>query len=695
MKTIPLLRFFFPFAAGIYLSDIFASRAPEILIPALYVFFLLLLLLVITYRKLHAYSLRWVGGLITYLIMMNLAIIVSTYTYASFYHNHYSTYSSPEQFLAKISDYAIQKKKSYRITAEIISVKDSNGWHPVSGKILVYIEKDSTKKCPEPNDIITFCANPQFIGNTGNPGNFNYQKYMFRRGITQRAYIKSEQWEKHSRQSTFGLYLFAQDIRHRMLTKLKQQGISGDEYAVASAILLGYDDYLEPELRKNYSGSGAMHILCVSGLHVGIIFAIATLLLSFLVKLKNGKKIRAIIILLIIWIFAFITGLSPSVTRAACMFSFVSIGMIFSRETPIYNTLIASAFFILLIKPLFLFEIGFQLSYAAVLGIVSIQPVMADLWKTNYKSVKYFRDLILVSLAAQAGTFALSVYYFHQFPNYFLLTNVLVIPMSFIVMICGIVSLGAMWIPFIGIYMVKLLAFTIKALNTIVGGIEDLPFSVSRNLYINTGELILLMLFLTFIIFWMNKKSPRMLLSSAVLFCLLLMSVAMRQINVNKQFHLMVYNTPGYFSADIVKGKTASNLSDAALIKNPSVDLYLSGTRVVQGVSRIKIDTSSLKALKEENSKMCILNAGNRKIIIYGRGKAKPSDTCDIAIICHDAQERLLDISQRIKAGIYVLDGSNKPWRIRRWLEEAEEHKIPVHDLSQMGAYKAPLSARE
>ena len=211
-------------------------------------------------------------------------------------------------------------------------------------------------------------------------------------------------------------------------------GVEGKQLKVASALLLGYRENLDKELVKSYASAGAMHVLAVSGLHVGILYLLLTRIFSFLKKVKkvkNGKFILTILIVSFLWFYAIMTGLSASVMRATTMFSFIVIGNeLLNRKTSIYNTLAVSAIILMIINPFIVYQVGFQLSYVAVVGIVYLQPKLNRLFYSRYKLVRGVWAITCVSLAAQIATFPLSLHYFHQFSTYFFISNLIVIPAS-------------------------------------------------------------------------------------------------------------------------------------------------------------------------------------------------------------------------------------------------------------------------
>ncbi|TYA81458.1 ComEC/Rec2 family competence protein, partial [Seonamhaeicola marinus] len=198
---------------------------------------------------------------------------------------------------------------------------------------------------------------------------------------------------------------------------------------IINALFLGQRQNIDRAIYTNYTNAGAIHILAVSGLHVGIIFLILNFLFKPIERLKKGYLIKTIFLLTTLWGFAVIAGLSASVTRAVTMFSIVAIAVNLKRPTNVYNTLAISIFVILLFKPLFIFDVGFQLSFLAVFAIVAIEPMLNKLWKPKNKLLKIYWQTLTVTISAQFGIIPISLFYFHQFPGLFFISNLVIIPL--------------------------------------------------------------------------------------------------------------------------------------------------------------------------------------------------------------------------------------------------------------------------
>ena len=306
---------------------------------------------------------------------------------------------------------------------EIVAIKDSNEWHHPKGKMILYFEKDSASVSSlSYGDYFYVYGKPNRVKAPSNPGEFDYKRFLERKGIYHQLYLASDRWIEIDKQKENPIYRFALNCRAYLLDILQEKGLKGAEYAVASAILLGYSDKIDAKLLQEYSGAGAMHILCVSGLHVGIVYVVFSMLLFFLGKTDRSRFLKSMLLILLIWSYAVLTGLSPSVMRASAMFSLVAIGQNMRRDTNIFNTLSASAFILMLIDPLIILNLGFQLSYSAVLGIVLLQPPIYRIFTIKSKILDKIWTIIAVSIAAQIGTLPITLYYFHQFPNYFFLS---------------------------------------------------------------------------------------------------------------------------------------------------------------------------------------------------------------------------------------------------------------------------------
>lgn len=423
------------------------------------------------------FKFRWVFGVGISLLLFVFAYFLSDQNEKQKVFDHLDNTAF---FRVELVSAPIEKANSYLCQVSVIQTFDSLTWKPSSGKAIVYLQKDSAASKLLFGDRVIMRAKFNSPEKALNPDGFDFAAYLHRQGIVATSYVSSENWQLNDKSSDFSIRREADKCRKYLLHIYRKFNIENDEFAVLSALTLGYSDALEPDLRTSYSATGAMHILSVSGMHVGIVYVVLAFVLSFLNKNQRQKVYKTLIITLFLWLYAFLTGLSPSVVRAALMLSFVSVATCFERKSQIYNTLFMSAFFMLVYNPNFLYDVGFQLSYAAVLSIVFFQPIIGKLYLAKNRYSKFCWDLFSVSLAAQLGTVPFTLYYFQQFPNYFILTNFVAIPLSTIVIYLAILLFVVSFLPYISTFVSFLLKWSLWLLNFMIVWIQHLPYSVSH-----------------------------------------------------------------------------------------------------------------------------------------------------------------------------------------------------------------------
>ncbi len=457
-------------------------------------------------------------------------------------------------------------RNSYKTTLRARAVYANGMLHHTSGEFLMYVSK-ATEIDLHKGDRILLTRAPRPVEGPKNPEEFDYRQYLFNHGITHQVYLKDPSQaiiiETGFEQSIFDYFDYS---RQWLITKLQEALNDDDSFGVSMALILGQKEFLSPQIRSAYSGTGAMHVLAVSGLHVGIIYLILMAGLKWIGKSQISRLLRLILIIAGLWSYAIITGLSPSVMRAATMFSAVAIAQNIGRNTNIYNTLAAAALILLCVNPYLLLEVGFQLSFLAVLGIVLIQP--------HIYSLAIFKPLILdklwqltsVSIAAQIATFPLGILYFHQFPNYFLLSNFIVIPAAFVILTLGIVLMISSILPPVFEVLGNLLNTVVYALNFSVKTIESLPHALTSGLYISHLETFVIYFTLAFGIAFIYHRQIHFVL--AILFCgvVFLTSYSWRLYQHRSTPLVAVNHISGNMSFSFMDGTQNIFVADSALL---------------------------------------------------------------------------------------------------------------------------------
>jgi competence protein ComEC len=708
LNHIPLLRLLLPFVGGI-IATTYLNPNLFHLISA----FSISLILYITFlsiKKLNAnFKLRWVFGLLLYL---NLALAGASLTALKYYQSTTNTNvlnTSDEQLIiGEVTEAPQVKEKTVKAILTIKGLKQSEQWVESEGKVILYLQTDSLAKTLTIGDIVSFEPKLENVPPPKNPNEFDFRKYLSYHLIHQQAFLRSNNWKLVQKSPQESIVKIAHNIRKYFIETLRNKGLEEKELAVASALILGYKDDIDAQLKSAYSSAGAMHVLAVSGLHVGIIFLIFSKLLLFLEKWKWGRITKGIILILILWSYALITGLSPSVMRAATMFSFVVTAKTLDRNSSFFNTLAASAFALLIYNPLLIMEVGFQLSYLAVIGIVIIQPWVNNWFYTKWWLPRKIWEITAVSIAAQIATFPLGLLYFHQFPNYFLLSNLIVIPLALAILCLGIAVLCFAYIPIIGDYLALGLNYLVKFLNYSVTTIDALPYSLSENIKFTIADAWLIYIATTFFILLVAyRKFKYMLVASILIIAFLLINLNFK-ITSHQQKKLIIYNIPQYSAINFIDGNDNILVSDIKLTKNRSKMLFHTQNNWINnGVNNEKIvrldhlikkhQLSNLYRISNTNlfNKRNYFQFYNYKIaVIDNQFKASQSSSkidIDLIILTKNTKLSIKDILNIYNTKQIVIDASNSTYNRERLSNEAELLNVNYWDITTNGAFEVEL----
>ncbi|MCB9363412.1 MAG: ComEC/Rec2 family competence protein [Flavobacteriales bacterium] len=706
LAQIPLIRFIIPFILGIVIAIYFPSQPlwTNYSLAILFVTYTSLLLI----KKINSsYKFKWVFGVLIYLLFLNLGVSITqqkSNRLKPFLINN----TNNQVMIGEVISPPIINEKTVKTTIALKGLKTSDHWSSSTGNVIVFVQKDSLAKTLKYGDYISFSPKLENVPEPKNPNEFDYKKYLSFHLIHQQSYLKSSNWSVIDNAHNNNLFNFANQLRTKLISILEENGLQGNELGVASALVLGYKNNIDAQLKNAYSGAGAMHILAVSGLHVGIIFMVFNYVLQFLDKIKYGFILKAIIILLLMWTYAFITGLSPSVLRASTMFSFVVLAKTIKRNSNFFNTLAASAFVLLIYNPLYIMDVGFQLSYIAVIGIVIIQPWLSNFYIPKNKIVTYFWDLTTVSVAAQIATFPLGLYYFHQFPNYFFISNLIVIPFAVIILYLGLTLFVVSFIPYIGAFAAFLLNKSIWLLNIIINTINELPYSVSENVRFTFEHTIIIYLVIALIIVLFITRKLKFLIVCQVLIIGFLVDVGFNTIDQAKQKKILIYNIPNYSAINFIDGKDNILLSDIKLYSNKSKLMYhLKNNWIAEGVKNEKVvDLDKLKKahllsniyrISNQNlfTKLNYFQYYNTKIAIIDENQHsvpvnKPLDI-DLLIWTKNNKSSLSETLKSYRFKQLIIDSSNSNFTNEKLTKEAKELNINYWSVNHQGAYAFQL----
>ncbi len=613
-------------------------------------------------------------GLSSLLMMISIGTLTVNFHDEKNASNHYTNQISIENNTFKSITFKIKDvlKSGKFYNKYIIDLLDIDG-SKVRGKSLLNIQKDSLLTTLKVDDVLMGKMVFNNLDHSLNPNQFDYKTYLEKRYIYHQLFTSNQSLLKinSKTQSLFGI---ANNIREYVNSKLKSYDFNPDELAVINALLLGQRQDISDSVYKSYINAGAVHILAVSGLHVGILLIILSLALKPIESLKHGKLIKTILLITFLWCFALITGLSASVTRAVTMFSIVTIAINLKRPTNIYNTLAISMFVILLFKPMFLFDVGFQLSYLAVFSIVIVDPIIYKKWKPKSRIVDFYWHTFTVTLSAQLGIIPISLYYFHQFPSLFFISNLVIIPFLGLILGLGILVI-------VLAILNALPQFAANVYGRIIGLMNDFIIWVSRQesfllkdiafslLYVLASYLVIIHL-IKLIKKW-HYSNLKYLLIAVIIFQSLVIYTHYKSTNefiiFHKNRHSLIGNTTH-------NKMTVAHDLDSLSKANHIIRSYVIGNHI----SAIKKDSLHPIYLLNKKKLLVIDSLG-----IYNIKSFEP----DYVLLRQSPKINLNRLIDSIKPKYIIADGSNYKSYIKHWSTICKKRELPFHQTGKKGAF--------
>jgi len=686
-KQAPFLRLVTAFMAGILLQwyGAWPLSAGWIL------FFSSISALVLFNRRaaFHQYKLGWVNGIAINVLFLSTGLLMAYYKDISHQQQWLNRFYHDKDILtATLEEPLSEKAHSYKANASVQRIFRNDSIFEVKGNIILYFRKDSGSHQLQQlgyGSQVVFSQSLQPIQNTGNPAAFNYERHAAFQGIYQQVFLAPSTYILLPSKNEKWLPRFLFTVRERILKILTTYIPGKKEAGLAEALLVGYKDDLDKTLVQSYSNTGVVHIIAISGMHMGLIYWLLNIALSPLKKGKQTKWLVAAITIAGLWLFSLLAGGGPSILRSAVMFTCIVIGESVARKTFIYNSLAASCFILLCINPFWIWDAGFQLSYAAVLSIVIFMKPIYDWFYFKNKLVDNIWKLIAVSLAAQVLTTPVSIYHFHQFPVYFLFTNLLAVPLSSLIVLLEIGLCTVAMIPALATFTGVVLYKLITLMNSFIEHMEGLPFSLLNNLQVNIFQALLLYGIIAGLGYWLMKKSKSALWMG--LFCTLSFFLvrSFSFINAANQQQLIVYNIPGYRAIDFVSGRNIVFKGDSDVLINHALrQFYLNACRtalranLTDGVENL-IPVSNIFVFNHK--KIALVDED------YQLSEANEKINTDLVIISHNAPVNMAALLQTYHCRQIVFDGSNTAQNVNKWKAEAAKLGLYCFSTVDNGAF--------
>jgi competence protein ComEC len=669
----PLTKITIGFIIGILLFPIL--KINPILSFAL--FFLELILLFVLYlKKKRTEHLNYLFGILVLLTSISLGSTTAILHKETFNPNHYTHQikNTNQEINATflIKEKLKSTKKNIRYIVELKSLENQN----FVGKMIVNFPVSDSFQQLKIGNLIS--VKGSFYSNKSpfNPNQFDYGNYLENQEIYGQVYAKPETIKILGYEKS--VWTFFSNYRENIITQFEKSNLNKEELTVFIALLLGQQQDISPEILKDYQYAGAVHILSVSGLHVGLILGFIHIVLGFIPNSTKGKMVKLLLILFSLWSFAILAGLSPSIVRSVTMFSFLAIGTNLKRTVNIYHTLLVSMFLILLIKPSFIYDVGFQLSYLALFFIVWVDPLYERIWIPKNKIVNYFWKIICMSTSAQIGAMPLSIFYFHQFPGLFFLTNILIIPLLSVVMAIGIISLLFACFGFIPMLIIKPLEWCIWLLNAIIHWVASFESFVIKNISFSEPMLWISYIVIITWILWFKKTSfVRLIFALIGILTMQLIFIFQKNNTETGQEGIIFNSRKNTFITERI-GKDVTIYANDSILKNAKDNMAIQ-SYLIGNFCEIKDKKVLENLLFINNKRVLIIDSSS----IYS-SNIKP----DILVITDSPKINLDRILQLYKPKIIVADGSNFKSYSKLWEATCRKEKILFHNTHEKGFYK-------
>ena len=691
----PFFKFLLPFVLGI-LANIYLNITPPFLLLVIIFSIFIFCLILMQYAKIH-WNFRWIFGFILSLFLLVVGAFITEQGKSESKLDNDKEVNA----IVRLIDMPEVRVTSTRVTAEVSKVLQNNEWKELDEKTLLYFStSDSLSKQLTYGDIIAVRGQFKSPPDEQNPYQFSYRAYLEKKNIHRIAFIPSDNWFKISNRQKW-YYATSLKLRNVLLSIYAKAGLEGENLAILTALTMGYKNLLDQETRQAFSASGAMHILAVSGLHVGVLFATLSAFLFFLNSSWRGRVIKALILIAFLWIYAYFTGLSPSVVRASLMFSLVTLGTAFNRKTNIYNTLSASAFVILVLNPMLITEVGFQLSYSAVLAIVFFYPHIYKVFYIKNRFLDSIWKLLVVSISAQLGTFALGLFYFNQFSNFFLFTNLYAIPLATVIIYLSVALILCSFIPFISSLVGWCLNQALSGLNYLVHFTESIPHSTSEGVFISANQATFIVAAIVSLAFLLQYRKVQYLFLMLICFLAVFVEQSVRSVKLSETAELIVFADSHESIFSFRKGNnlvlfSTDTLSCSASQYSFTLDGYLNRVgfnkdAVIQSIHNLDV-TSKDEIYVATHNKLChwfifndiLMAIPNPETVKYYSAKAPMH--LDMVLVNRASAKHFSKIVNLFNPNVFVIDQTVAQWQVARIKELALELSLTCYFISDKGA---------
>ena len=680
-KEAPFLRILAPFIIGILCG--WYGSIPISFGIVLFLLTALCLLALIRKKDKHQHYRGWMTGVCFFMLFFSVGTLsVKIRMISNQPHWIGNNVPSGKAVELIVQEPLSEKQNVYKTLAKAVTIYTPK---PVTANGLIWLYFNKKNGRPKIGYGTRLIVNQplQPIRGSGNPGSFNYQQYALFKGITHQVFVQPNRYLILDTTSgnRFSALLF--NTQEAVLRIIRQYIKGTNEVAVAEALLIGYRNDLDRDLIQAYSNTGVVHVIAISGMHLGLLYIVLLFITKPLSHSNKGKWIRFIGITTFLWFFSFLTGGGASVLRAALMFTCMSGGSVLGKSSSVYNSLAISAFFLLLVHPYYLWDVGFQLSYAAVLSIVIFMKPIHNLMLCKNQWIDKIWQLNAVTIAAQILTLPLCIYHFHQIPNLFLITNFIAVPLSSIILFGELALFAVAWHTEIALAAGSLLSVLLKCMNQMIVFMDQLPFAVTDGIRHNALQSISIYLMLLFCSIWLRFKKPGMLIPALVSLILFLSLKTIQEYQWQKQQKMIVYNISGQRAIELIQGRNVLFLGDTSEhVTKAMMDFHLKPAHIELGLCDSPLQTDNPSShYRIGNKSVTVLNHA-----IPSTSGIKNIET-DVLIVTGNPALSVQELLKSFNVHHLVFDNTNSPWKIKKWKAECAQLQLSCSSTAEEGAF--------
>ncbi len=607
--------------------------------------------------------------------------------------SHYGHYVDSSNWMhVRVREMPQHKNRSIQAVADVMEICDSNGLsHPCHGKILLFFAL--TDSCPIAyGDELLLLASPDRPSSSDNPHQFDYRSYLFRRGILFTDYVSASSYRIVGNTSG-GLMDAVVSLRQHIIDIIRLSSLSPAQQGIAEALFLGWDDDLSPDTEQHFRSSGITHLLCVSGLHVGIIALLTGYCLAFLGNRRRARIAKGTIQILVIWIFVIVTGMAPGTMRAGLMFTLIVAGQMFFSRPPTLNAIAASGFILLVTNPFLLFDIGFQLSYSSVTAIVLFTRPLEDLMplpdgnsaasRLVLALLRKLRTLLCVSFVAQCAVSPLLLFYFHQFVPYFLVANTVIVPFAALLLGSVMAMVFLAWWPWAFKVVGMLLSAELSVTEWVTSSVASWPNALIEHIYCD--KVILVLAYAVIALLGMALLRRRWWCVTAALAVAVAMLLYCRQVEsrLGSQSHFDVYRLGNRTAVEFFAGHDSYLLCDSTVASNPeSIAFQTSNNLIAHQATRshiLDLDTSFNDGILFVENRFVGFNGKSFRIVDRSNYKEKSGTRphVDYILLRESPYITVGELMQQYDFDTLVITSQNSQRRRNAWIAQCDSLAIP------------------